>query len=65
MELRFWNDPETGLPHIYNHGVTEDEVHQVLKRPGLDFPEGRKIGSLLFRGGAGDAHTIRNVEVPD
>lgn len=26
MEWRFWNDPETGLPHVYAHGVTEDEV---------------------------------------
>jgi hypothetical protein len=41
MELRFWKDPETGLPHIYEHGVTEDEVRQVLSRPGLDFPEDR------------------------
>jgi hypothetical protein len=34
MELQFWTDAETGLPHIYDHGVTEDEVHQVLSRPG-------------------------------
>ncbi len=33
MELRFNKDPETGLPHIYDHGVTEDEVRQVLARP--------------------------------
>ncbi len=23
MEIRFYIDPETGLPHIFNHGVTE------------------------------------------
>jgi hypothetical protein len=34
MELRFYPDPETGLPHIYDHGVTEDEVQQVLRHPG-------------------------------
>jgi hypothetical protein len=34
MELRFWTDAETGLPHIFDHGVTTDEVHQVLSRPG-------------------------------
>jgi hypothetical protein len=34
MELRFYRDPETGLPHIYDHGVTEEEVRQVLRRPG-------------------------------
>ena len=41
MELRFWNDPETGLPHIHEHGVTEDEVRQVLTRPNDDFPSRR------------------------
>ena len=35
MALRFWIDAETGLPHIYDHGVSEDEVRQVLARPGL------------------------------
>jgi hypothetical protein len=34
MELRFWTDAETGLPHICDHGVSEDEVQQVLNRPG-------------------------------
>jgi hypothetical protein len=31
MELRFGIDPETVLPHIFDHGVTEAEVRQVLK----------------------------------
>jgi hypothetical protein len=30
MIVRFHLDPETGLPHIYEHGVTEDEVHDIL-----------------------------------
>ena len=34
MNIRFYSDPETGLPHIYNHGVTEDEVEEVLLNPG-------------------------------
>ena len=38
MELRFWNDAETGLPHTYDHGVTEEEVRQVLNRAGEEFP---------------------------
>ena len=38
MELRFYEDPETGLPHFYNHGVTEEEVRQVLAHPGEDRP---------------------------
>ncbi len=38
MELRFWSDPETGLPHIYDHGVTEAEVREVLSRSAEEFP---------------------------
>jgi hypothetical protein len=37
MELRFWKDPATDLPHILGHGVTEEEVRQVLSRPGEEF----------------------------
>jgi len=33
MELRFYEDPETGMPHIFGHGVTEDEARQILDRP--------------------------------
>ena len=38
MELRFWLDAETGLPHIDEHGVTEAEVQQILRRAGEEFP---------------------------
>ena len=38
MDLRFWVDPETRLPHIFDHGVTEEEVRQVLIRTAEDFP---------------------------
>ena len=33
MTLRFYHDVDTNLPHIYNHGVTEEEVEDVLRRP--------------------------------
>jgi len=36
MELRFYLDPESGQPHIFDHGVTEEEVRQVLRKPGED-----------------------------
>ena len=36
MDIRFHIDPETDQPHIYDHGVTEDEVREVLRRPGED-----------------------------
>ena len=38
MELLFWIDPETDLPHVFDHGVTEEEVRQVLSRTGEEFP---------------------------
>ena len=33
MNLRFNVNPETGLPHIYDHGVEEYEVQDVLDEP--------------------------------
>ena len=38
MRVRFYIDPTTGAPHIHNHHVDEDEVIQVLARPGEDCP---------------------------
>jgi len=29
--VRYYIDPETTQPHIYNHGVEENEVEEVLK----------------------------------
>lgn len=31
MKIRFYIDPETKQPHIYNHAVNESEVKSVLK----------------------------------
>lgn len=31
MRFRFFIDPKTGEPHIYEHGVTEREVEQVFE----------------------------------
>ena len=48
MELRFYEDPDTGQPHIYGHGVTEQEVEEVLRGRGEDLQatgnSRRKIG---------------------
>jgi len=41
VEIRFYIDSETGQPHSWEHGVTEEEVHDVLRRRGDDF-QGRK-----------------------
>lgn len=36
MRLRFFVDPETGEPHIWNHSVDEYEVEAILRKPGED-----------------------------
>ncbi len=38
MNIRFYRDPDTGEPHIFNHGISEAEVASVLRRPGEDLP---------------------------
>lgn len=47
MNIRFYQDPETGLPHIYNHNVNEDEVEQVLLNPGEDWKGSRNARNAL------------------
>ena len=34
MNVRFYVDPETEAPHIYNHGIDEEEVIDALASPG-------------------------------
>jgi CBS domain-containing protein len=36
MDFRYHVDPDTGLPHIDGHGVTEVEVEHVVRHPGED-----------------------------
>ncbi len=38
MEIRYYRDSETGLPHLYEHGVTEAEAEWILAHPGEDGP---------------------------
>ena len=51
MEIRYYRDPESGQPHIYDHGVTEQEVAEVLRGPGEDLRAARnsrrKIGPTV------------------
>ena len=49
VDIRFYLDPETGLPHIYGHGVTEEEVEQVLWASGGDIQGSR--GTRMKLGG--------------
>lgn len=36
MSIRYFIDPESGVPHIYRHNVSEDEVEELLSRPAED-----------------------------
>jgi hypothetical protein len=43
MNIRFYVDPETDLPHIYGHQVDEGEVEDVLRHPGEKDMKQRKF----------------------
>ncbi len=36
VNIRYYIDPETGSPHIFNHDVGMAEVEQVFAAPGED-----------------------------
>ncbi len=63
MNLRFYIDPETSQPHIYNHGVFEEEVRQVMVLPGHDFPAARNTRMKFGKTTAG--RHLQVVYVPD
>ncbi len=63
MNIRFYADPETGEPHIYRHGLTEDEVADVIQNPGEDRP-GRE-GARLALGRTRAGRYVRVVYVPE
>ena len=63
MNLRFYLDPATGEPHIYNHGINENEVEEVILRPGED-RVGRE-GARVAIGQTRSGRYLRVVYVPD
>lgn len=62
-QIRFYMDPNTDLLHIYDHGVTEDEVEDVLARPGEDRQgeDGARIAVGQTRAG----RYLRVIYIPD
>ena len=62
MNVRYYIDPETGQPHVYNHAVDEREVEDVLETPGEDRAgrEGSRVAIGQTRGG----RYLRVVYVP-
>ena len=63
MNIRYYIDPETGLPHIYKHNVFENEVEDVLLKPGED-RFGRE-GSRIVLGQTNGGRYLRVIYVPD
>ena len=63
MYIRYYLDPDTGQPHIYNHNVREIEVEQVLRRPGEDRPGAK--GSRVAIGQTDAGRYLRVIYVPD
>jgi hypothetical protein len=63
MTLRFYVDPETGLPHLRRHGVTELEAEDVLSAPGEDRP-GRD-GARVAVGQTRDGRYVRVIYLDD
>lgn len=63
MNFRFYIDPETCEPHIYEHGVTEEDVEEVLRHPKDDFP-GRR-DSRVALGTTSSGRNLQVVYVPE
>jgi hypothetical protein len=63
MDIRYFIDPETGLPHIYRHHVMEKDVEDILRRPIEDRP-GRE-GSRVALGRTESGRYLRIIYVPD
>ena len=63
MKIRFYLDKETGFPHIYNHEVRENEVEEVLSRPGEDRPG--KENSRIAIGQTRAGRHLRVIYIPD
>jgi hypothetical protein len=63
MDVRYYRDAESGLPHIFDHGVTEAEVEWVLARPAEDGPCSR--GSRQTIGKTEQGRYLRVIYVPN
>ena len=63
MEIRYFRDPDTDLPHIYEHGVTEADVEFILTHPGED--EACARGSRQALGQTAHGRYLRVIYVPD
>ena len=63
MQIRYYIDADTKLPHIYQHDVTESEIERVLLSPGEDRPGVE--GSRVAIGQTEAGRFLRVIYVPD
>ena len=63
MNIRYYIDPETELPHIFGHDVEETDVEEVLSNPGEDRP-GRE-GPRMAIGRTSGGRYLKVIYVPD
>jgi len=63
VKTRFYFDPLTKQPHIYNHGVKKDEVEDVLRKPGED--RSGRDGARVAIGKTASGRYLRVIYVPD
>ena len=63
MQIRYHIDPKTGLPHIYEHNVSEQEVEDILSGPLQDI-RGRDDSRIAI-GQTGEGRYLRVIYVPD
>lgn len=63
MRLRFYLDSRSRQPHIYRHGVSEEEVEEVLTSPAED--RAGEEGSRVAIGQTGAGRYLRVIYVQD
>ena len=63
MDVRYYVNPVTGQPHVYDHGVTEAEVEWVLTRPSEDGASSNDSRQAVGQTAAG--RYLRVIYVPD
>lgn len=63
MHYRYHYDPDTGLPHVYGHGVTEQEVEEVMRGSGDDSAGNEDSRIKIGKTAAG--RYVQVVYVPD
>jgi hypothetical protein len=63
MKIRFYIDPETDMPHIYRHRVSEDEAEEVLLHSDED--RAGKEDSRIAMGQTGTGRYLRVIYVLD